>query len=268
MKRSFMRGERQSEEGGRRGAEGQRGAGYLKQGKREGCAGVAAEQGPDAPQQNKRRAVTSTHNPARPSTSLLPTRHAGVTAINLEALQIMRRGAPPSGANPFPVALPLNASTAASGLQAAAAAAAGVGGVGLLEQQQQQVDAAVTAPGEGSVMLSAPGTAAGTPPHNTWAQQPGGVLYSQIGDAAAAQSVYGAAAVVQLQPQARPQQQGVGSPMSGPRVYVERGPASKGSPIATSSPAHLKGSPQQQAQQGQQRSVGVRRALHHSQPGK
>lgn len=44
---------------------------------------------------------------------------SGVTAINLEAVQIMRRGAPPSGANPFPVTLPLNTSTAAAGLAAA-----------------------------------------------------------------------------------------------------------------------------------------------------
>ncbi|KAF6258585.1 hypothetical protein COO60DRAFT_1701259 [Scenedesmus sp. NREL 46B-D3] len=43
----------------------------------------------------------------------------GVTAINLEAVQMMRRGAPPSGTNPFPVTVPLNAGTAASGLAAA-----------------------------------------------------------------------------------------------------------------------------------------------------
>lgn len=66
---------------------------------------------------------------------------AGVTAINLEALQIMRRGAPPAGANPFPVALPLHAATAATGLAAAAsvATAAVESAGGLSEQQAQQL---------------------------------------------------------------------------------------------------------------------------------
>jgi hypothetical protein len=37
----------------------------------------------------------------------------------MEAMQMMRRGVPPSGLNPFPMAVPLDASTAASGLAAA-----------------------------------------------------------------------------------------------------------------------------------------------------
>lgn len=33
-------------------------------------------------------------------------RLAGVCALNIEAMNVMKRGAPPGGANPFPINLP------------------------------------------------------------------------------------------------------------------------------------------------------------------
>lgn len=179
---------------------------------------------------------------------------AGVTAINLEALQMMRRGAPPSGANPFPVALPLNAETAAAGLVAAAGGQQQVAVEGSTCSQVQ--DGTAAAQGWGNSPAEQARTAAGV------ADGAEGHAYSPD-TSAQAQSVYGAAAVVRLQqPQAQRQAalsslpglvargSSGGQPAAGsPKVFVERGPAASGSPQkAGASPA---GS----------RAVGARRAL-------
>lgn len=209
-----------------------------------------------------------------------------MTAINLEALQMMRRGAPPSGANPFPVALPLNAATAAAGLVAAgaqqaedgaagqqgspAASGAAAGNLGSAPQgwvstEQQQQGAGQHA---GSAVDSG---AAGAAEGYGWNQLPS---HAQAGNSSAqAQSAYGAAAVVQLQPQGQqrmhqsalsclpdfparsPQQSGL--PAAVPKVYVERGPGrSPAGAAAAGSPqkAAAAGSPQTKG-----RSVGVKK---------
>lgn len=223
---------------------------------------------------------------------------AGVTAINLEALQMMRRGAPPnSGANPFPVPLPLNSATAAAGLvaaggqqqaggaagqvdvgsAAAGSAAAAAGSMGSTiqdwanaQQQQHQGADNMGSPAQGGFVGDSGAAAGGA---DEWGQVPG---YAQVPDTSAqAQSVYGAAAVVQLQqPQQRLQQSALSampglvarsSPQSGlaaavpgasvPKVYVERGPGR--SPAGA-----VAGSPQKAAAAGSPaRSVGVRRSL-------
>jgi hypothetical protein len=184
-----------------------------------------------------------------------------VTAINLEALQMMRRGAPPSGANPFPVALPLNAETAAAGLVAAAGGQQQVLVDGSAGGQVQ--DGAAEAQGWGNhspaeQARTAAGVADGAAE---------GYACAAADTSAQAQSVYGAAAVVRLQQPQQAQRQAAMSSLPGlvargssggqqpaagsPKVFVERGPAgAAGSPqkAGVASPA---GS----------RAVGMRRVL-------
>jgi hypothetical protein len=218
---------------------------------------------------------------------------AGVTAINLEALQMMRRGAPPSGANPFPVAVPLNPATAAAGLVAAgggqlgsaadseaaadqssagAAAGAAVDGLssslrdwGLSQQQQQAPALGVTGAAEpglaGAVGVAREAEAAGS--SSGWGHLPGGQPAGYHSAPIQAQSAYGAAAVVQLlQPQGA-QRAGQSALSSLPgfvarspasRVFVERGPGAGASP---SSPQKGAAANSPQAS----RSVGARRSL-------
>lgn len=180
---------------------------------------------------------------------------AGVTAINLEALQMMRRGAPPSGTNPFPVTLPLKAETAAAGLVAAAGGQQQVAVEGSTGGQVQDGTAAAQSWGNNSPAEQA---------HTPAGAADGAEGHAYVPDTSAqAQSVYGAAAVVRLQ-QPQAQRQAALSSLPGlvargssggqaaagsPKVFVERGPAASGSPQkAGASPA---GS----------RAVGARRAL-------
>lgn len=239
----------------------------------------------------------------------------GVTAINLEALQMMRRGAPPQGANPFPVPVPLTASTAAAGLAAAAGvqqqqqqggpAAAGDSSIAAeqpvdsltatlqdwaITQQQQEQQGAAAVPaaaggyqGAGYSRAKRPGGAAGP---TGWAAAPAGSpgygfaqpqSYSPAAPCLSpqAQSVYGAAAVVQLQPHGQQQYSGASGVRSSfaasppvPRVYVERGPAraSPSSAAAAASAQKAGASSTSSPQTG--RSAGVRRSLHSASSGK
>jgi hypothetical protein len=232
---------------------------------------------------------------------------------------MMRRGAPPQGANPFPVRVPLTASTAAAGLAAAAGeqqhnSAGAVGDSGsaveqpvdgltvtlqdwALTQQEQQGAAAVPAaagyqvPHASPAKTQAPG--ADSSPAG-WSAAAGGYGYGvgqpQSSPAVTsslsqqAQSVYGAAAVVQLQPYGQqqhvgaaggrrgfasspkqPMSPGAGSGAPVPRVYVERGPA-RASPIAAAQAQKAGASSSSSPQTG--RSAGVRRSLHSASSGK
>jgi hypothetical protein len=241
----------------------------------------------------------------------------GVTAINLEALQMMRRGAPPQGANPFPAREPLTASTAAAGLAAAAGeqqygSAGGVGDSGAaaeqpvdgltatlqdwaLTQQEQQGAAAVPAAAGNQVSYASPAKTqamgadagpAGWPAaggYNYGMGQPQSSPTVASSLSSQAQSVYGAAAVVQLQPHgqqqhvgaaggrlgfaASPQQPrspgaGAGAPV--PRVYVERGPAR--APLIAAAQAQKAAASSSSPQTG--RAAGVRRFLHSASSGK
>ncbi|KAF8064553.1 AVT1D [Scenedesmus sp. PABB004] len=162
----------------------------------------------------------------------------GVTAINLEAVTLMRRGAPPAGANPFPVALPLRvgAAAAAEGLAEAAARH----GAGLAAQLDAQA---------GADAAGAAAAAAGRPASAAAGRSPGAARAVPGGQGVDAGAGWGAAdgAPEQEEEWARQREGAVPEPHPGPaparlgglatwgsgggagagalpRVVVERGP--------------------------------------------